>query len=480
MPVNYQPPQPFSASLSAAGGAGQALMHDLPTLASAYAHAASMAGQGQAANAQRMQDDRQFQDSLGEKRSEFAANLGQEQSATSERSAQADAEMQNALIRQQQGAQLQSWLSQQDLTQKEKIDLERQKSAVGEVENSQFLSPEDKQDLILQLKTGIDVKTQRMKSALAQSQMDMNQQHADAYKAEAGAKAQAADITARSLAGQVKFVPSQQDLPALQKELVDAGEAPVFNPMDPAGAAQAMAQFQQRVQQEAESRGLGNYYVPGPKGELHPDPFAMERLKQAGAKGKAGAAGGEPAPRDYEKEAESIKKDMAAWEKSQVENNKAPSSEDRKNKLNELIQSHHQIMDALHGASPQAQAKAQSEQARSSVTTTADKLSQSLMQPGFRPDMSDMAKSRVIHLSQETKRLVTEHPDLNKVPLVRKRLKAIADEINQLMPPAQPGAGVPSSVPMQPANVSGQYPGYAAQQGRPVLVDPRLMAQPGQ
>ena len=172
MPIVFEPPQPVAPWLSYAGGEGQALLQGTPMLAHAYAQRAHMAAMGggsdlaaQLANAQRMQQARQFADTLAERRTEFQGGLDQQTYALAVHQQMQANQQQAELIQNRQRAELSAWVQGQELTQKEQLRLQQERAAVGEVLNDPNLTSEQKQELVLQLRTGIDQKTQRLKQA---------------------------------------------------------------------------------------------------------------------------------------------------------------------------------------------------------------------------------------------------------------------------------------------------------------------------
>lgn len=190
MPITYATPEPFAPFISSQYGAAQQFSQDAP----AIIRAESDANQFTAANSERAdrlrfayaQANAQAQNDQAERywRS-GAANADREQSAMNlgatltQRNQESGMEAQARMDYARQGAELQNWMGQQELSQKEVQRLQRMKAAVADVEASN-LTPEQKQDAILQLKTGIDPLEQRYKATQAKAlEMTMQMKQAE-------------------------------------------------------------------------------------------------------------------------------------------------------------------------------------------------------------------------------------------------------------------------------------------------------------
>lgn len=179
MPITYATPEPFAPGISSAYGTAMQRTADNPALISASGQANQLQAQNAAradqlrfayAQASAENWDRQAQryflsDAANVDREQGAMNLG---ATLTQRNEEAALHENAASDRQRQGAALSNWLGQQDLSQKESLRLQQMKAAVADVQASN-LTPDQKQDTIMRLRTGIDPLEQRMKMSQAKT-----------------------------------------------------------------------------------------------------------------------------------------------------------------------------------------------------------------------------------------------------------------------------------------------------------------------
>lgn len=171
MPILYEPPQPFAPSISASYGQAEQFDRIAPLLAQqqianqhAQLQAAAIGQQGAIAAGHQMMQEEQFRQGLYQHGYDAAAgrNLA---------AAEADARIRAAPELARQHAELSAWLSNQEMTQAENMRMQRMQGAVGEViqgmKEGRF-SQEDGENMLMQLKTGIDGYKQRQEKAAAQ------------------------------------------------------------------------------------------------------------------------------------------------------------------------------------------------------------------------------------------------------------------------------------------------------------------------
>lgn len=215
MPIVFRGPDPVAPEIAAAYGAAQVSQQNLPQLAQQYAQQAQMAQQRNLQTAQlglqaregdlnRMtqganivRDDAARQQALQQQNQQAFARINAEQDQTY---FQAEA----AAARQRQGAELQAWLNQQDLSQKEKMRLERMRNAIGEVESlvsSKQLTEEEAANYMIELKTGIDPIQHRLQAEHARKWKEQADQAAKVAKVQA-------DIGKMTAEEQVKYLKS--------------------------------------------------------------------------------------------------------------------------------------------------------------------------------------------------------------------------------------------------------------------------------
>ena len=220
MPIVFRGPDPVAPEIASAYGAAQVSQQNLPQLAQQYAQQAQMAQQRSLQTAQlglqaregdlnRMtqganiiHDDAARQQALQQQNQQFFTRINAEQD-------QVAFQAQAAAARQAQAAQLLAWVNQQDLSQKEKMRLERMRNAIGEVNSlvaSNQLTPEEAQNYLVQLRTGIDPLEQRARA----SQARMYEQHAKQYEAQVAMQTKAQAATAAYMAELQNTLPMQK------------------------------------------------------------------------------------------------------------------------------------------------------------------------------------------------------------------------------------------------------------------------------
>lgn len=147
MPITYATPDPVIPGISAAYGGAQQFSQDAPMIAGIAQHSASLTQQGLAhgdqirlayaqANAQAQQHaaDRLSQENAGNaNREQQGLDLGAQ---LSQRRDEAQLHSDTQLAAQRQGAELQNWLGQQDLSQKEQMRLQQINTGTGEIESA--------------------------------------------------------------------------------------------------------------------------------------------------------------------------------------------------------------------------------------------------------------------------------------------------------------------------------------------------------
>lgn len=172
MPVVFAQPSPISGS-----GAAQQWSHDM----SGIAQLASIVAQNNRTQAE-LQGQFNTQDLRGRQESAQLAYRTQNAAAEEEmnrrnQGSEFESQLQSESIKQQNQAQLQAWVNSQDMTQKEQMRLKQLQSQVSDVNADPNLSPDEKSQMILQMKTGIDPLNEKLKNTkLKQEQEQLAQQ----------------------------------------------------------------------------------------------------------------------------------------------------------------------------------------------------------------------------------------------------------------------------------------------------------------
>lgn len=175
MPILFQPPDPVAPGISSAYGAAQQWTADAGNIVRAYAEAAQAqrAQQGLGAQAQLAQAQHLGQIGSQQYQAQFQADQQQQQLQMQGEIAQAQLMPSQAA---QQKAALAAWLNEQELTQADRMQTQQMQQQVSYINNSDQYTPQEKMDLITQLRTKIDPNRQRMQAEQAK-QLQMQTQN---------------------------------------------------------------------------------------------------------------------------------------------------------------------------------------------------------------------------------------------------------------------------------------------------------------
>lgn len=183
----------------------------------------------------------------------------------------------NAADRQQaEHFRLQAELSQVQLTQAEKMRLERLKNSIGAVSSDATLSDDEKANLVTQLKTGIDPLQQRLNQENVKSQAQLRQQQATDFQMRAALEKQKFDIQGMDPDKRYHFQADPQALAEISADLAASlGDKRKFIPD---------ALFAKMVKDEAVKQGLGHHAYMQPDGKIE----VMGKHGDGSGGGKAG------------------------------------------------------------------------------------------------------------------------------------------------------------------------------------------------
>lgn len=177
----------------------------------------------------------------------------------------------------EQRFRLQAELQQTELTQQEKMRLQRMKNAVGEVSNDPSLADDEKAAIITQLRTGINPLEQRLaKQRISAVEQEKNQL-AERHQAAAALDNQRLKVMSATADQRQVFYPDPQALADITADITDSfGAMARFVPEN---------KIAEMAKQEAIKQGLGQHGVIQPDGKIE---FTKE------ASGPGGRAGGKP------------------------------------------------------------------------------------------------------------------------------------------------------------------------------------------
>lgn len=164
MPIRYEAPAPLDAGLLDALARGRGDLRDAADYRAQLAAQADFARTAVAAGAQRADaGNMQFQ-------AEFARDQ------LEERQRQFNAEQANQFALVDRRAQAAAWLNQQDMSFAEQLRLQRLQAEVGAIEADDTLARFEKDELILQKRSGIDMGRRRLEETRARQEAALAEQ----------------------------------------------------------------------------------------------------------------------------------------------------------------------------------------------------------------------------------------------------------------------------------------------------------------
>lgn len=209
-----------------------------------------------------------------------------------------------AMAQDAQRFQLQAQLHDVELSQQERMRLQRLKNSIGEVQNDPTLTEEEKNDFTSQLKYNIDPLQRRLAQEKLSQEKMVKESMAEQKQAQAALEKQRQDIMAKSVADRVSFIPDATQLAKIAEDYTK-NVGPHLTALYGPDAAQKI--IGQMAQQEALKQGLGSHAYLQPDGKLtpmHGEVGASGELDKSGKGSKGDGGVDHPSglgPQDYMK-----------------------------------------------------------------------------------------------------------------------------------------------------------------------------------
>lgn len=256
MPVNYAPPSPVAFAQSAAsrlasgggggGGGGRGFYGPGPIV--------------------------QLQDRTGELQNRL--NLAAIDATVQTNLADQRFVQQSHLAR--QAAELNAWEFNQRVTTQEAAQLRADQNAIAAIDQDPTMTPTEKMQAKLQVKTRIDWVGQRQQRDLQQAQAQMAQQHAAAYKMQAALDEERMKMSAAMMTNKIKTLTDPTKGPELAELVRDMD----MDPVSPEGI--------QMMDKLALARGWTQTFAVNSKNEIEGKPLFVGQGITAAAGGEAG------------------------------------------------------------------------------------------------------------------------------------------------------------------------------------------------
>lgn len=293
--ITFEPAQPFAPSISAYYGSAMQNDADAPRLLAARqaqqefalrAQAlAQQGGGGYRGGGSDIQDAINHRDDAQRQSDQFNAQLN-----TGIQRDQYEAQSQANL--QQSRFQLQAQLQDVELSQQEKMRLQRMKNAVGEVSADPSLTDDEKSDMILQLKTGIDPFQHRIATQKLAQEKLVKDQMVELSQAKTGVEQANAKFRTNSFDDNQRYIPNPSSLAQFVEDELTA------NPDLPP------AEAEKRARERAIREGAYTHWTQTAPGKWEvADPRKGGDPNQpghAGTRNGTGAAGAEKPPKELD------------------------------------------------------------------------------------------------------------------------------------------------------------------------------------
>lgn len=290
MPISYEAPQPFVPELSIGYGQAVQANEDAPRLQRAAEFAATQRQQAEQFNARMALEaaqlrgaggrgagggDGDLQDAIS-RRDEMAFRGAQFAATQGAAAEQFNAAVQNQRTEMEAKFRLQAELNATELSQQERMRLQRMKNAIGEVASDASLTSQEKADLILQLKTGINPLEQRIAKAKLAQEEQLKAAMIDQRRADAAMQQEQMKYWTSSLSDRFHFEPDPKQLASIAEDIKNNMPGIV-----PDEVVYSMAR------QMAMQQGLGQtFFQKSPKEFVPVEGFGGQRA--AGRKGAEG------------------------------------------------------------------------------------------------------------------------------------------------------------------------------------------------
>ncbi|HVL11609.1 MAG TPA: hypothetical protein VM529_03540 [Gemmata sp.] len=395
----------------------------------------------QLANAELMQRDRQFGDRLREEQSQFMGGLNRDQDQRALQAGIASGQVAAEDAQMVKRAQLASWLSQQQLSQKEKMQLQQEKKAVADVMAHPSLSPADKEDLILQLKTGIDSKTERLK----REQIEVETQRKNAAIEEAKARTvlneEMSQFRAKKADDRVTNLTVDK---AGYDEIVEEVNSLYGGGRVPPNVLQAM------IDKEAVRRGVKKPYFESAPGKW--EPLGGGAAGEGASAGKGKAAGEDEAAKldkAREQHLKNVKDALDAAEKAAKDDPNVNKDEFYRKRMEQLGKE----AKLFDEGTPAGQAKKHREEEQGALVELESKISNMGM---LRPE----EKQAAAIILREMKELMAKPPE-KRTPLHVQKFAELKRDLDNYLEkaPVQSKGGIPDSAYDYPPGTVNIGPG---------------------
>lgn len=324
----------------------------------------------------------------------------------------------------QQHAEAAAWLSQQEMTQRDVMDLKNKQNLVSMISNDQSLTAQEKSDSIMQIRTGIDIAKKRLNDEQIKAQAENRRAMAEDHQARVRMRDNAIEFQKAELSGKIDYHILPEHEIELSQIMKDA------HPDTPQGSPE----YDGMRLMEARQNGWAIRALKKADGTVILDPksVAEDQMGVVGAHEKSGTAKsqaqqGEPRVQDAYHSVDKATAATQSWAKAQET---PPSPDQEEAYYQKVLKRYKAESDTLHANTPEGQKKAAGEQHQAAMTGIGEQISQLKDMPGISP----AERTNVGRLLNEVQRLMKEYPLGGSKPRpasIQQRIDRLTDQYKQ-------------------------------------------------
>ncbi len=348
-----------------------------------------------------------------------------------------------------QAANLDAWQYQQRVTEQEQLQLRQDQNSIAAIDADPTMTPQEKMQAKLRIKTRVDWVGERQKRDLQQAQVEQAQAHAQMYKQAAELEESKNQFWAHKMAGKVTYEPTPEAAIQIGEELRDEGMGELEKSNPEAWAAE--------VKKRALAQGQYQVMIPDKNGlpTLAKKEFQPGGGMPEGSSARSGTGGG-----GMTLDANHVNntffdalKQVAGMAKEKKDDGTPVHPEYQTEEGR--IAAAHKIADAAAGRVSAAASAGKPKKLTNEQKTEVDfKANEQIKQVMALPGLSQQDKAQVANLVQQAKALVIKYHGYDNMPDgVRKNYDGIASVLKAVIgggPKPQPAAA-PAEATAAPA-----------------------------
>lgn len=308
----------------------------------------------------------------------------------------------------QQHAELNAWQYQQQVTTQEQAQLRQDQNSIAAIDADPTMTPLEKMQAKLRIKTRIDWVSERQKRDLQQAQVEQAQAHAKMYQMQAGLDEQRLQASAAIAQNKIKTIVDPSRVPELESLVRDAG----YDPKSPDGI--------QMMDKIGHEKGYTQTFAINDKGIITGKPLFVGSNVLSPDGGGAGSSGARSSTKAGLGE-EDVRAATHIVDRASEGARKAKQADpsiDEEAEYQKLYKRYRGELDAISPAKKKEVAMAQHQE----VLTGIDARKQQLMDDG---EVDPRVKANGIAMLDEMKKLRAKYPPGESHPIIEKKLEQL-------------------------------------------------------